>query len=458
MADSQRKAWIFMQSEKREKIEDGLLAAPRGTRDFLFEEKIMREEIISVLKNAFELYGFNPMETPAFERWEVLASKYAGGDEILKETYRFQDQGERELGLRYDFTVPLCRVVAANPALSLPFKRYVVGSVWRDGPVKLGRYRECVQCDADTIGAKSGLADAELIGLACDVFQTLGIEFVVRVNNRKLLEGLLQAIGVEEAKVDDVILSVDKLQKIGGQGVEKELIEKGVSIPVARKLLSTLDELNGSFEEVFATCERLLVDSEQGKRGLTELEEVFDFLQGMNRTSNVVADVSLARGLAYYTGTVFEAYAKGSGINSSIAAGGRYDELIGRFSGKENVPAVGISFGLDVLAEVVKLGGSKAQRRSVAVVFVIPIKTIPQCIAITNKLRENGIATGMDLVGRSISKNLEYAAKQGVKYALIVGPKEAQQNKATLRNLETGEEQLLDVAEQIVSKLKLVKW
>ncbi len=442
-----------MQGEKREKMEDSLLAAPRGTRDFLFEEKILREEIAGVLKNVFELYGFNPMETPAFERWEVLASKFAGGEEILKETYRFQDQGGRELGLRYDFTVPLCRLVASNPALPLPFKRYVVGSVWRDGPVKLGRYREFVQCDVDTIGAKSGLADAEIIALACDVFQELGIEFVLKVNNRKLLQGLLEALGVESEKLEGVILSIDKLDKIGSKGVEKELIEKGLAIPVARKLLDTFETLEGSFEEVFASCENLLADSEEGKRGLTALEEVFDFLEGIEKTDNVVVDVSLARGLAYYTGTVFEAYAKGSGITSSIAAGGRFDDLIGKFTGRENVPAVGISFGLDVLAEVVKLSGKRAQRKNAANVFVIPIKTISQCISVTEKLRREGVNVSIDLMGRSISKNLEYASKQGINYVLIIGPKEAEQGKATLRNLETGEEQLLDV-EKVVEKLR----
>ncbi len=436
--------------EKSEKMEDSFLAAPRGMRDLLFEEKIQRDEIVTVLKNVFELYGFNPWETPSLERWEVLSSKYAGGAEILKETYKLEDQGGRKLGLRYDLTVPLCRVIAGNSSFAMPVKRYAIGSIWRDGPIKLGRYREFTQCDVDITGAKSGLADAEVISLACDAFTQLNIDYVVKVNNRKLLEGLIESLGVENKNVESVILSIDKLAKIGSQEVEKELIEKGLSISLAKKIVGIFREFeNLSFEEVFSNCEKLVGKSEKAKQGLTELEEVFDFLEGFEKTKNVVVDVSLARGLVYYTGTVFEVYAKGSKVTSSIAGGGRFDELIGKFAGRENIPAVGISFGLDTIGEVLKLQLRKPARKTVADVFVIPIKTIPQCISIASELRRNGVRTALDLMGRSISKNLEYAAKQGIKYVAIVGPKEAEKKKLTLRNLETGEEQLLTIEEAI---------
>ncbi len=443
---------ITMKKDKieSEKLEGASLVAPRGTRDFLFEEKILRDEVTDKLRSVFERYGFSPFETPAFEKWEVLSSKYAGGAEILKEAYRFKDQGKRELGLRYDFTVPLCRIIASNPSLALPVKRYAIGTVWRDGPIKLGRYREFVQCDVDTVGCKSGVADAEIVSLLCDAFTSLGIQYVVKVNNRKLLEGLLESLGVKEGNTEAVILSIDKLAKVGRQAVKGELIEKGLSIPVSEKIVGTIMELSElDAENVLAKCEKLIGKNAKAKQGLTELEEVFDFIEGFEKDGNVTIDVSLARGLAYYTGTIIEVYCRNSEITSSIAGGGRYDELIGKFAGRESIPAVGVSFGLDVICEVLKLQGQKGKRKTVVDLFVIPIKTIPQCIAVCGAFRAAGVNTSIDLMSRSISKNLEYASKQGIRFAAIVGPKEAEAKKLTLRNLETGEEKFVDIDDAI---------
>ncbi len=443
-----------MSKEKieNEKLEDSSLAAPRGTRDFLFEEKILRDEVTSTLKTIFELYGFNAFETPAFEKWEVLSSKYAGGAEILKETYRFQDQGKRELGLRYDLTVPLCRVIAGNSSLPLPVKRYAIGSVFRDGPLKIGRYREFIQCDVDIVGSKTGLADAEIVSLTCDAFTALGIDYVVKVNNRKLLEGLLESMQVPANKLETVILSIDKLAKIGRDGVQKELLEKGLSIPIAKKLLSVILELSElRADQVLFQCEKIIGQNAKAKQGLTEMKEVFDFLDNFGKTDAVVLDISLARGLAYYTGLVVEVFAKNSEVKSSIAGGGRYDELIGKFANREAIPAVGISFGLDAINEVLKLQDKGAKpKKTLVSVYVIPIKAIPQCISVANQLRAAGIRTAIDLMNRSISKNLEYASKQGINYVAIIGPKEAEAKKLTLRNLETGEEKLMTIADTIM--------
>ncbi|MFH0713875.1 MAG: histidine--tRNA ligase [Candidatus Micrarchaeota archaeon] len=437
------------ENEKDEKLEDVSLAAPRGTRDFLFEEKLLRDGVVNVLKNTFELYGFTPFETPAFEKWSVLSSKYAGGAEILKETYKFQDQGKRELGLRYDLTVPLCRVIAANPNLPMPVKRYAIGPVFRDGPLKLGRYREFIQCDVDIVGCKSGVADAEVLALVCDAFTALGINFVIKVNNRKLLEGLLEKLGVTVDSIEIAILSIDKLTKIGREGVQKELVDKGISISASRKILETIlefEELKAS--ETLSKCSKLVKGNAKAEQGLIELQEVFDYLESFDKTENISIDISLARGLSYYTGTVFEAYCRNCPITSSLAGGGRYDNLIGQFAGRESIPAIGISFGLDVISEVLKLKGNK-MRKTNAEVYVIPIKTISQCIETASELRSAGVRTAVDLIGRSISKNLEYAAKQGFTYAAIIGPKEAEKKKITLRNLETGVEKLVTVKEAV---------
>ena len=202
---------------------------PKGTRDFMPEDKILRDDIVKTLKKNFELFGYNPLETPALEMYETLASKYAGGGEILKETYSLKDNADRKLGLRYDLTVPFARVIAMNPQLKMPFKRYQIDKVWRDGPIKLGRYREFWQCDCDVVGSSSMIADAELIALASKVFDDLDLEVTLYFNNRKLLNSILDYCGIKKSVQDDAIISIDKLKKIGFDGVKKELVEKGIA-------------------------------------------------------------------------------------------------------------------------------------------------------------------------------------------------------------------------------------
>jgi histidyl-tRNA synthetase len=311
------------------------LQLPRGMRDFPPEEKILRDEVISVLKGIFELYGFSPLETPVVERWEVLSAKYSGGEEILKETFKLTDQGGRQLGLRYDLTVPLARFVGMNPTIKRPFKRYQIGTVYRDGPIKKGRTREFYQCDADIVGSSSPLADAECVQLALDVFEKLGIDVEVKINNRKVLYELAQAAEIPEELTEAAILSLDKLEKIGPDGVLREMIERGIARVSAERFLSGAQD-------------REALKKGEGYR---ELEPVLSALQD----PRVVWTPSLARGLSYYTGTIYEVYAKNSSVTGSLAAGGRYDNMIGQFlGGSEKIPAVGISFGLEPILEVLK--------------------------------------------------------------------------------------------------------
>ena len=199
------------------------LQLPKGTRDFAPEEKIVRDKVVNTLKESFELYGFAPLETPVFEKFDVLSSKYTGGAEILKETFKLKDQGGRDLGLRYDLTVPLARYVAMNPNLKMPFKRYEIGRVFRDGPVSKDRIREFTQCDVDTIGSESMLADAEMLAIASEIFSKLNLKFIIRVNNRKILDAILENFNIQKEKRETVILSIDKLDKIGNEEVRKEL-------------------------------------------------------------------------------------------------------------------------------------------------------------------------------------------------------------------------------------------
>jgi histidyl-tRNA synthetase len=412
------------------------LQLPRGMRDFPPEEKILRDEVIALLKNVFELYGFSPLETPVVERWEVLSAKYSGGEEILKETFRLKDQGERDLGLRYDLTVPLARFVGMNPTMKRPFKRYHIGTVYRDGPIKKGRTREFYQCDVDIVGSSSPLADAECVQLALDVFDRLEIDLTVKVNNRKVLYELARAAEMPEEFTDAAILSLDKLDKVGPDEVIREMTERGISPESARRFLSSAQDQ----------------ESLRDSQGYAELEPVLNYLQ----SQRVAWTPSLARGLSYYTGTVYEVYAKNSPITGSLAAGGRYDNMIGQFlDSSEKIPAVGISFGLEPILEVLKeKRPEQTTRKTVTEVYVIPFKTlIAEGRAICQQLRRAGVKTDIDLVGRGISDNLKYANAYNIPFVVIVGPDEHSQSKVKLRDMRSGEEKLLTL-EETVEKLK----
>ncbi len=420
------------------------LERARGTRDFQAEGALLRQRIVATLRKVFELYGYSPLETPVLERFETLASKYAGGDEILKETFRLKDQGGRELGLRYDLTVPMCRFIAANPNLKMPFKRYQAGEVFRDGPLKAGRYREFVQCDIDIVGVKSMAADAEMVEVAQKAFAQLRLNVVIKVNSRKVLDGIIAAAGIKADKAETVILSLDKLEKLGQSAVEKELAEKGASQASIKKLMSLI-RAKGSENEKLKEIDGE-VGSAEGKEGIAELRQL---LEGLEDKTNVRFDPSLARGLAYYTGTVFEVFLESSELTSAVAAGGRYDKMIGSFvgSGRE-YPAVGISFGLDIIADALSTaaGGNK---RTAASVYVIPIKALPEARKVAAQLRQAGINADMDLAGRDLKKNLEYAASLGVAYAAFIGEKELKQGKILLREMKTGKESHVSVSEAI---------
>lgn len=420
------------------------LERARGTRDFSFGEALQRQQIVSTLRSVFELYGYNPLETPIVERFDTLASKYAGGEEILKETFKLTDQGGRELGLRYDLTVPMCRFIATNPNLKMPFKRYQIGEVFRDGPLKIGRYREFAQCDVDIVGVKSMAADAEMVEIAQDVFERLQLNVVIKVNNRKILNGIIAAAGIKSDKAETTILTLDKLEKLGLQAVEKELTEKGTPATAVKKLM-LLITIKGDNSEKLQKLESE-IGSGEGKEGLNELQKLFDSLED---SSNVEFDPSLARGLSYYTGTVFEVFLKGSEITSAVAAGGRYDRMIGSFvgSGRE-YPAVGISFGLDVIEDALGIAG-KERKKTTTVAYVIPIKAAAEAKKIAAQLRKKGINTDIDMSNRDIKKNLEYVAAAGIPFAIFVGEKEITEGKVRMKNMGSGEEKSLTIGEAI---------
>ncbi|MBW2972100.1 histidine--tRNA ligase [Candidatus Woesearchaeota archaeon] len=426
------------------------LMSARGTRDIPPEEKIARQRIIAMLEKTFELYGFSPLETPTIERMDVLAAKYAGGAEILKETFRFKDQGDRELGLRYDLTVPLARFVGMNPNVKMPFKRYAIGQVFRDGPIKTGRMREFWQCDVDIVGSPSMLADAQCIQIAQKFFSDVGLDVVIEVSSRKLLDGIIESCEIPEAKRMPVILEIDKLKKVGLEVVQKNIKELGVANAAVSKLMEVLGTEGSNFEKLEEL--KKLVDNRQAADGIKEMEEMLNYLD----EKNVVLNLALARGLSYYTGPVFEAFLKDSKLfSSSLAGGGRWDNMIGDFLGaKQKYPAVGISFGLEPITTVMKLLKKEDEGvRTVTKVFIIPINTAMECIKIAEELRRAGVNTDIDIVGRGVSKNLNYANSLGIPYVIFAGEDELKQKKVKLRDMKTGDEELVAVKD-VVKKLK----
>ncbi|MEK6907047.1 MAG: ATP phosphoribosyltransferase regulatory subunit, partial [Nanoarchaeota archaeon] len=327
----------------------------------------------------------------------------------------------------------LARYIAMNPNLKMPFKRYEIGQVFRDGPTKLARYREFTQCDADTIGSKNMLADAEMLAIASEIFSRLNLKFIIRVNNRKVLDAILESFKIPQDKRESIILSIDKLDKIEISGVKKELKEKGF------KNVDNL--LNLIFTNDLKDIKKVI----KNKEGIEELNQVIKYSKLLN-VKNLELDISLARGLAYYTGTIFEVYLKNSEIKSSIAAGGRYDKMIGSFLDNKDIPAVGISFGINVIKDVVK----ENKEKSIVEFYIIPINTLDKSLAILNKLRQGNLKSDIDLNERGISKNLEYASKYEIPYVIIIGKDELRQNKIKLRDMKTGKEKLLTVTELIL--------
>lgn len=410
----------------------------KGVQDVPPEEKIIKNKVVNTLKEVFELYGFTPLETPIIERYETLAAKFGAGtsSDVLKETFRLTDQGKRKLGLRFELTTSLARYIAMNPILKMPFKRYEIGVVFRDGPTKAGRVRQFWQCDVDTIGTKSMLAEAEVLALTQKAFRKLNLDVIIKVNNRKLLNGILKQAGVR--KKEEAIIAIDKLEKIGIKGVTEELLKKGYKKEQIKKIFTFIKE-KVTLKEL-----KNKINNEEGQEGIKELEELFSYLKTMNINS-AVFEVSLARGLAYYTGTVFEAFLKKGKITSSLAGGGRWDNMIGKFMGGEReIPAMGIAFGIAPIMDTLK-EKEKFAKKTPAEVYVIPIKTVKESLKVVEQLRDKGIKADFDLGGRGVSKNLDYASSLGIPYVIIVGEKELKQNKILLRNMETGEQKLLTI-------------
>ncbi|HZX20264.1 MAG TPA: histidine--tRNA ligase [archaeon] len=391
----------------------------RGMRDFLPEQMKKKQFIEDFIRKIFESYGYEPLQTPIVEEFGLLSAKGSGGEAVKDEIYYFKDKSERELGLRYDLTVPLGRIAASNP-LGRPFKRYCIGQVYRYDRPQAKRYREFTQADADIVGTKTIEADFECVQIAIDVMRGLGFEFEIKVNNRKILEELGLKMEIKEEQIKEAFRLIDKMDKIGLKEVEKEFKEKKINARILGQI-----EAN-SFEQV----KDYLSQSES----LVELEKVLELCKE-NNYKEVGFDLGLARGLEYYTGIVFEVKIQNG---PSVAAGGRYDRLIELYGGQPS-PAVGISFGVDRLYDYLEgtlVVGSNTD------VFVIPIgeKAVSAAFNIASKIRKTGLGVEVDLMQRNIKKNFEYANKKGIGFVIVIGENELKVKKFKLKDMGSGKE------------------
>ena len=400
----------------------------KGGYDFLPREQKIRDYINSVIISNFKKFGFNNIETPILCYYDILSDKYDENNDILKEIYRLSDQGNRDLGLRYDLTVPFAKFIALNKnKISFPFKRYEISKVFRDGPVKVGRDREFTQCDADVVGIKGQYIEAELLSLFANTFKELKIDIIIKFNNRKLMTGLIIESGINTL-ISEVTTILDKKDKVSKSEFNDMLINLGLN-------KENIEKLNMYFEMDLNKLKITFKDTnnEQIKEGLEELCNLSNYLKELDLNC-VSFDITLARGQNYYTGNVFEVYDKEGRVKGSIAGGGRYDDMISNFinDGKE-YPTVGMSFGLSSIYEILKNDLEKENNN--IDFYIIPIGTQIESLKIANKLRNIGYSVDIEMKNKKLKKSLDYANKEKIPYVIIVGEEEITSNLIVIKNM-----------------------
>ncbi len=446
---------------------------PKGTRDFSPGEMARRNFIFDTVKRVFQVYGFQQIETPAMENLSTLMGKY--GEEGDKLLFKILNSGDylsaigpdeltttnssklttriSEKGLRYDLTVPFARYVVQNQNdIVFPFRRFQIQPVWRADRPQKGRYREFYQCDVDIIGSDSLLNEVELIQIVDQVYRQLGLNVTVKINNRKILAGIAEIIG-ESERIIDITVAIDKLDKIGIAKVSEELIQKGVSHMAVEKLQPILN-LSGGNNEKLNQIEQVIANSETGIRGILEMRTIFDYLSSIELQSDIELDLTLARGLNYYTGAIFEVKARDVEIGS-ITGGGRYDDLTGIF-GLSGVSGVGISFGADRIYDVMLQLDlfPKDTVSSSRVMFVnFGDKEEKYCLPILSMLRKEGISSEIYPDRDKMKKQMNYADRKGIEFVALAGESEISQGMINLKDMKTGDQQLVNLAE-LVTLLK----
>ncbi len=443
---------------------------PKGTRDFSPEEMVKRNFIFDTIKSVFRKFGYQEIQTPSMENLETLTGKY--GDEGDKLIFKILNSGDflskvspeelraadakkltskvSEKALRYDLTVPFARyVVAHQNDISLPFKRFQIQPVWRADRPQKGRYREFYQCDADVVGSESLLNEAEFVLIYQEALSQLGLkDFSILINNRKILSGIAEIIGKPELIID-MTVAIDKLDKIGFDGVCKELLERGFTQSDIEKLQPII-ELKGSNSEKIQALKKGLASSEIGQKGIEELETIFNYIQQLQAPNatlpNVALDITLARGLNYYTGAIFEVKSNEVAMGS-IGGGGRYDDLTSMF-GLKNISGVGISFGADRIYDVLEeLGAFPKNTNETTKVLISNFDETAEKFAlpILSQLRASGIATELYPQAAKLKKQLGYADAKRIPYVIIIGSEEMSSGLLSLKNMESGEQSTLTI-------------
>lgn len=438
---------------------------PQGTRDFNAVVVYKRNYIFNTIRTVFELYGFQPLETPAIENLETLMGKYGEeGDKLIfkilnngldnptKKDQAILDfdtilegknnKGITERALRYDLTIPFARYVAMNyGSLTLPFKRFQIQSVWRADRPQKGRYREFYQCDADVVGSNSLLNEVELTAIYSTVFERLKLPVQISINSRKILAALAEIAGGIE-QMTNITVAIDKLDKIGLEKVKEELSNKGLTIDQI-SIIEKYLLIDGSNDKKLDQLQLLLGNNENGQKGIEEIKHLLNYQQLTNNT-NLIADFTLARGLNYYTGIIFEVKAIGAQMGS-IGGGGRYDDLTGLF-GVANVPGVGISFGVDRIYDVLEelqLFPEEAQKGTKVLFFNLGEAESKNAFSLMQKLRERGVASELFHENAKFDKQFKYAEKKNILFIIIIGANELEEGTCNIKNIQTGEQRTI---------------
>ena len=401
----------------------------KGTVDNLPNKEIIRRKVVNTLTDTFEKYGYLPLDTSILCYYDLLASKYSGGSEILKEVYTLKDQGDRTLGLRYDLTVPFSKVISMNVGkeINLPFKRYEVGKVFRDGPVKTGRAREFYQCDVDVCGIEGTFIEAEMLMMTIECYKKLGIDVYIEINNRKLLEGFIIEADIDKELSSKVILSVDKLAKIGESGVREELKEYNIDN-------TKLDKLFSFFKCSINDLDNMNITNNSFIEGREEIKELFNYITSLSLEEECKFTPYLARGLEIYTGVVWEVFDKKQRLTCAIGGGGRYDKIITNFIDDGNkYPALGISFGLVPICEILE----NKSKESFYDLLIIPMDTNIESLRLAATLRNKDIKVIIEMNKKKIKKALDSANKNNIPYVIILGQNEINNNTIEIKDMNS---------------------
>ncbi|NLW22677.1 MAG: histidine--tRNA ligase [Tissierellia bacterium] len=424
-----------------------------GFMELIPSDQILFNKMLDTIRKNYEKFGFLPIDTPVIERAEILLAK--GGGETEKQIYRFE-KGATDLALRFDLTVPLARYVAQHfSELTFPFRRYHIGKVYRGEKAQRGRFREFYQCDIDIVGngTLDIINDAEIPSIIYSTFKELGFNsFTIKINNRKVLKGFFQWLGIFDST--DILRTIDKLDKIGLDKVKKELEDQGLNIETIEKIIEFI-QIKGTNDEKLQYLENLKIENEIFIKGLEELKDVNHYVKAFGvPESNFTIDLTIARGLDYYTGTIYETFLNDHPDIGSICSGGRYDNLAEYYT-KQKLPGVGISIGLTRLFYQLRESNLiQFTDDSLTKIIVIPMEgCLDKAIEIANVLRENNINTQIYLEKGKIGKKFGYADKLNIPYALVIGEEEIKVNKYNLRDMKTGEQRLLS-KEELISVLK----